>query len=243
MVNKEIIKPLEEIWNYMKLNMKIEKSDLIIGCGCMNLEIPVKCAELLKGNYAQNILFSGGLGKLTTSNFDRTEAEIYKDIAIKEGIKPNKIFIENKSTNTGDNFRFSLKIIEKYKIKSDKIIIVHNNLSQRRTLSVARAIIKDKKLIITSPDKTFSQFIEKLSNVTEERKQNIISVIVGDIQRLIIYPQLGWQTENNVPETIIEDYYKLKNMGYDKYIYDKEKIQNLIDKHGIVKGYEANYFN
>ena len=32
-------------------------------------------------------------------------------------------------------------------------------------------------------------------------------------------------------------------MGYDKYIYDKEKIQNLIDKHGIVKGYEANYFN
>ncbi len=243
MVNKEIIKPLEEIWNYMKLNMKTEKSDLIIGCGCMNLEIPVKCAELLKENYAQNILFSGGLGKLTTSNFDRTEAEIYKDIAIKEGIKPNKIFIENKSTNTGDNFRFSLKIIEKYKIKSDRIIIVHNNLSQRRTLSVARAIIKDKKLIITSPDKTFSQFIEKLSNVTEERKQNIIPVIVGDIQRLIIYPQLGWQTENNVPETIIEDYYKLKNMGYDKYIYDKEKIQNLIDKHGIVKGYEANYFN
>ena len=54
---------------------------------------------------------------------------------------------------------------------------------------------------------------------------------------------MGWQTENNVPETIIEDYYKLKNMGYDKYIYDKEKIQNLIDKHGIVEGYEANYFN
>ena len=97
--------------------------------------------------------------------------------------------------------------------------------------------------MITSPNKTFSQFIERLNSITEEEQYNIISVIVGDIQRLIIFPQLGWQTENEVAETIIADYYKLKNFGYNKYIYDKERIQNLIDKNGIVEGYEPNYFN
>lgn len=243
MINKEIVQALEEIWNYMKIDMKIEKSDLIIGCGCLNLEIPVKCADLLKENYAQNILFSGGLGKLTTDKFQKTEAEIFKDIAIEKGIEPRKIYLEKESTNTGDNFSFSLKIIEKYKIKSDKIIIVHNNLSQRRTLSAAKARIKNKEISITSPNKTFSQFIEKLNNSTEEEQYRIISVIVGDIQRLIIFPQLGWQTENEVPEIIIADYYKLKKLGYNKYIFDKERIQNLIDKNGIAKGYEPNYFN
>ena len=243
MINKEIVQALEEIWNYMKLDMKTEKADLIIGCGCLNLEIPVKCADLLKENYAQNILFSGGLGKLTTDKFQKTEAEIFKDIAIEKGIEPRKIYLEKESTNTGDNFSFSLKIIEKYKIKSDKIIIVHNNLSQRRTLSAAKARIKNKEISVTSPNKTFSQFIERLNSITEEEQYNIISVIVGDIQRLIIFPQLGWQTENEVPETIIADYYKLKNLGYNKYIYDKERIQNLIDKNGIVEGYEPNYFN
>ena len=243
MINQEIVQALEEIWNYMKLDMKIEKADLIIGCGCLNLEIPVKCADLLKENYAQNILFSGGLGKLTTDKFQKTEAEIFKDIAIEKGIEPRKIYLEKESTNTGDNFSFYLKIIEKYKIKSDKIIIVHNNLSQRRTLSAAKARIKNKEISVTSPNKTFSQFIERLNSITEEEQYNIISVIVGDIQRLIIFPQLGWQTENEVPETIIADYYKLKNFGYNKYIYDKERIQNLIDKNGIAEGYEPNYFN
>ena len=128
MINEEIIQPLKEIWNYMQLEMKIEKSDLIIGCGCLNLEIPIKCVQLLKDNYADNIIFSGGLGKLTSKTFQKTEAEIYKEIAIENGVDKNKIFIENKSTNTGDNFRLSLKIIEQNKIKSDKIIIVHNNL-------------------------------------------------------------------------------------------------------------------
>ena len=243
MLSREKIKILEEIWNYMKLDMKIEKSDLILGCGCANLNIPIKCAELLKNNYADNILFSGGLGKITVDSFDKTEAEKYREIAIEQGIDKNKIFIENKSTNTGDNFRFSLKVIEKYNIKSDKIIIVHNNLSQRRTLSAAKAIMKNKKLVITSPNRTFSQFIERLNNETEEQEKNIISVIVGDIQRIIIFPQLGWQLENDVPEQIVEDYYKLKNMGYTKYIFTKEKIQQLIDENGIIEGYEPNFFN
>lgn len=243
MINEEIIQPLKEIWNYMQLEMKIEKSDLIIGCGCLNLEIPIKCVQLLKDNYADNIIFSGGLGKLTSKTFQKTEAEIYKEIAIENGVDKNKIFIENKSTNTGDNFRLSLKIIEQNKIKSDKIIIVHNNLSQRRTLSTAKAIIKDKQLSITSPRKTFDQFIQKLNNGTKEQTNNTISVIVGDIQRMIIFPQLGWQIRNEVPDKIIEDYYKIKNMGYTKYIFTKEQIQKLIDENGIIDGYKPNYFN
>lgn len=243
MLENEIIQALKNIWDYMKIDMKIEKSDIIIGCGCLNLDIPVKCSELLKENYADKIIFTGGLGKLTDKVFKETEAEIFKKIAMENGIEENKIYLENKSTNTGDNFRFSLKLIKKNNIKAEKIIIVHNNLSQRRTLNTAKAILKNKKIFITSPYKTFEQFINSLYNKTDENVHDIISVIVGDIQRIIIFPQLGWQVEDIVPENIINSYYLLKNKGYNKFIFKKEQIQELIYTYGIQEGMKPNYFN
>lgn len=244
MIDIQIIQALKTIWNYMILNMPIEKSDLIIGCGCANLNIPKKCVELVKQGYANKILFTGGLGKLTSTKFSKAESEIYRDIALENGLDINNIYLENKSTNTGDNFRFSLKIIEEKQIKSNKILIVHNKLSERRTLSVAKAIIKGKSLSITSPDLTFNDFIIKLEQRPNEDANNMISVIVGDIQRIIIYPQLGWQVENDVPKEIIEAYYLLKDKGYTKYIFNKEDIQKLVDKYGLInKEKSINYFN
>lgn len=243
MIDKQIIKSLQTIWNYMVLDMPIEKSDLIIGCGCKNLSIPIKCSELLEQNYADKILFTGGYGKLTNGVFKKSEAEIYREIAVEKGVDKSKIYIENKSTNTGDNFRFSLKIIEENNIKADKIIIVHNNLSQRRTLSVAKLVMKNKHISITSPKLTFDEFIIRLEQKSAIDVSNIISVIVGDVQRTIVYPQLGWQVENDVPEEVINAYYSLKEKGYNKYIYSRDEIQNFIDKYGLAEGKKASYFN
>lgn len=241
--NNKIDNALKEIWNYMKLNQTIEKSDLILGCGCANLDIPVKCADLLKKGYAPKILFAGGLGKITKNNFNKSEAEIYRDIAIKNGIKESDILIETKSTNTGDNFRFAIEILNKSNIKYDKIIIVHKPLNERRTYSSAQIILKDKELIITSPDITFKEYLKELNNKSYEEIMNEISVIVGDIQRMIIYPQFGWQIENKLPGSVKKAYYYLKDVGFSKYILSKKQIKNLIDKFGLVEGQEENYFN
>jgi len=238
---KEIINALQEIWNYMRLDQSLEKCDLIMGCGCSNLEIPIKCAKLYKEGYAKKILFTGGLGKITKNFFNKSEAEIYKDIAIKQGVNEKDILIETKSKNTVENFKFSSNILKNNNIKSDKILIVHGSLSQRRTLSCAKAVLKDKTFLITSPDITFEDFLNKL----KENKHAIdtISTIVGNIQRLIIYPQFGWQQETKVPENIINAYYLLKELGFSKYILSQNEITNLINKFGIIKKQHKNYFN
>ena len=43
----------------------------------------------------------------------KTEAEKFAEIAIKKGVPRENIYLEKESTNTGDNFRFSKKLIEK----------------------------------------------------------------------------------------------------------------------------------
>jgi len=243
MINNEIVQALKIIWDYMVLDQKIEKSDLIIGCGCKSLEIPRKCSELLKLNYANKILFAGGYGRITSKEFKKPEAEIYREIALKEGINEDQIYIENKSTNTGDNFRFSLKIIKENNIEAKKIIIVHNKMSERRTYSTAKAIIKDCELYITSTNVVFDEFINKIKLRTEKDVNDIISSILADVQRIIIYPQFGWQIENEVPDEVIKAYYLLKNRGFNKFIFNKDDIQKMIERYGIKDGEKPNYFN
>ena len=240
---KKIEKVLEEIWNYMKLNQHLENCDLIIGCGCSNLDIPIKCGELLKEGYAPKILFTGGLGKITKDIFLKSEAETFKEIVISDGIREEDILIETKSTNTGDNLRFALKLLDKTNIKHDKILIVHGPFNERRTYSSAKNILKNKDLIITSPNVTFDEYLKILESKSIEKIIDEISVIVGDIQRLIIYPQFGWQIENVVPDSIIKDYYFLKKLGFSKYILSKQQIKKLINEYGIKEGKKENYFN
>lgn len=242
MIKEEVKKQLKILWNYMILNMDIPKCDLILGCGCHDLDIPVRAAELFKKGYGETILFSGGLGKLTDGTFKKTEAEIYREIAIKSGVPKEQIYIENHSTNTGDNFRFSKKIIDEFNIKSQKIIIVHNSLSERRTYLTAKEILNQKHLYITSPQISFDSFITKIEK--EERNvDDIISVMVGDIQRIIIYPSFGWSMKQELPKEVIKAYEILKEKGFTKYIYTKEQIQNLVNQYGLKENENPNYFS
>ena len=49
--------------------------------------------------------------------------------------------------------------------------------------------------------------------MTEEAS---ISVIVGDFQRMDLYPKLGYQIPQYIPDEAWEAYHKLVAMGYDK---------------------------
>ena len=232
---KSIEKELKIIWDYMVLDEDFPKCDLIIGCGCQSLTIPITCANLYKQGYADKIIFAGGLGKITKYHFKKAEAEMYKEIAIQEGVPEEKIWIENKSTNTGDNFRFSKKIIDEENWNIKNILIVHNKFSERRTLSAAKAIIKDKELYITSAKVSFDDFIQSLQNKEEKRIIKIVSSMVGDIQRMIIFPQFGWQIKQEVPQEVQNAYRKLKSMGFDEFVIIIEKIKLDIEKYGIIE--------
>jgi uncharacterized SAM-binding protein YcdF (DUF218 family) len=49
-------------------------------------------------------------------------------MAIEMGIPKEKIIVENKATNTGENILFTKKILEDRRLSLKKIILVKNNL-------------------------------------------------------------------------------------------------------------------
>ena len=106
---------IQILWDYMKMNHELKHSDCIIGLGTIDINVANVTSELYLNGYANKIIFSGGLGKITYKLWNGTEAEKFAEIAIKKGVPRENIYLEKESTNTGDNFRFSKKLIEKEK--------------------------------------------------------------------------------------------------------------------------------
>ena len=107
----------QKIWDYMQMNHELKKADVIIVLGSFDTNVGVYAAKLWLEGLAP-ILVCSGSGTIHHDNgaYDAfvgsTEAEVFADIARKEGVPNEAIIIENKSQNTGQNYEFSKKLLE-----------------------------------------------------------------------------------------------------------------------------------
>lgn len=65
----------------------------------------------------------------------------------------------------------------------------------------------------------------------------MVNVLVGDIQRMELFYQKGWQIKMKIPQNVIEAYQELIKKGYDKYVLkdikdegDKKNIEKILNK-------------
>ncbi len=110
------------LWDYLYLGEQPKKCDCILGMGCHDLHISERCAELYKTGYADIVIFTGGLGKVTKDLWKTSEVEKFVEIAYSLGVPKEKKYIENRSTNTGENFRFTQKLIEENKLNINSFL-------------------------------------------------------------------------------------------------------------------------
>ena len=117
------------------------KSDAIIILGCrVNgtkpsefLKKRVEVGEkLYKQGYGKKIIVSGGMG----NKEDISEAECMKNLLVESGIDSNKIILEDKSTNTNENIKFSSKKMKE--LNYNTAIVVSNNFHLRRAKILAK---------------------------------------------------------------------------------------------------------
>ena len=214
MNDKELI---EILWDYMKMNQKIKKSDCILVLGCSDITIVDRAVELFKKGYGDIMIFSGGLGKITSKIWNETEADRFAKRAIELGVPEKKIYKEDKSTNTGHNFLFTKELIEREKLNIHSLIIVCKPFDEKRAYACFKNFMPGYKGVITSKEVTFEEYYN--SNIDNKIW---IDVLVGDIQRMKLFAKKGWQIEMEVPQNVWNAYEELKNKGYDKYVIKED---------------------
>jgi uncharacterized SAM-binding protein YcdF (DUF218 family) len=201
------------IWDYHHLNHKLEKADCIFVLGSHDMRVAEYAADLFLAGYAPYIIFSGGLGSLTKDIFKKPEADIFAEIAIKKGVPPEKILIENKSANTGENVEFTKKLLDEKGLKFDAFILVQKPYMERRTFATFKKVWPEKNFIVTSPQISFEDYPND-----EISKDKVINIMVGDLQRIKLYPGRGFQIFQEIPPNVWSAYKKLVELGYTKHL-------------------------
>jgi len=213
----EVDKNAKLIWNFHHVNHKLKKADCILVLGSNDLRVAEYGVKLFLKGWAPFIIFSGtGLAHqndLLKTNWKRSEAQIFAQIARKMGVPEKKIIIEKNSKNTGENIQFTKKLLNEKNINPKNIIVVQKPYMERRTFATFKKVWPEKYCIITSPPISFEDYPNN-----EISKEKVINLMVGDLQRIKIYPEKGFQIHQEIPNKVWRAYKILVKLGYTKHL-------------------------
>jgi uncharacterized SAM-binding protein YcdF (DUF218 family) len=201
------------IWDYHHLHHNLEKADLILALGSNDLRVAEHAAELYLGAWAPRLMFSGNVGALTRGQFAKSEAETFAEIAVQKGVPREAILIEPESTNTGENVAFSRRMFAEHGLDPEKIILVQKPYMERRAYATFLNFWPGKRVIVSSPPIRFADY--PTANLP---KDLVISIMVGDLQRIREYPAKGFQIAQEIPEKVWQAYERLVAMGYTRHL-------------------------
>ena len=222
----------QKIWDYHHLNHTLEKSDLILALGSNDLRVAEYAADLYSQGWAPLLMFSGNAGALTRERFKKPEAEMFADIARQRGVPESAILIEAESTNTGENVIFSRRLLESEGLQRqragdwakggrsekwpDSLILVQKPYMERRAYATFMKFWPGKKVIAASPPIPFAEYpIEEDDYLPRDL---VINIMVGDLQRIKVYPGRGFQIEQPIPDDVWQAFETLVELGYDKHL-------------------------
>jgi uncharacterized SAM-binding protein YcdF (DUF218 family) len=217
MITKEILILAKKIWDYHHMNQALEKSDCILVLGSHDKRVGERGAELWLQRWAPLLIFSGGLGRLTREIWSETEADQFARIALEKGVPRESIFIENRSTNTGENILFTKELLKKNKLDPQSFIVVQKPYMERRSYATFKKHWPDKKLSVTSPQIAFEEYA-----TPEIPLEEVIHIMVGDLQRIERYPKYGFQVYQEIPSDIREAYERLVAAGFTKSLIEED---------------------
>jgi uncharacterized SAM-binding protein YcdF (DUF218 family) len=207
----------EQIWRYHLMHHQLERADAILVLCSHDKRVAERGAELLLAGWAPLLIFSGGLGTITKGMWSKPEADQFATVAINLGVAKEKILVENKSTNTGENILFTKSLLAQHQLNPQKFILVQKPYMERRAYATFRKLWPEKDVLVTSPQVSFEQYLDDYAN-EELSGDDVISIMVGDLQRIKLYAEKGFQIPQEIPEEVWAGYEELVRAGYDKHL-------------------------
>ena len=216
-MDHQIFSLAETLWNYHLMKHQVAKADAIMVLCSHDERVAERGAQLFLDGYAPLIIFSGGQGAITSTLWDEPEAERFANIAINMGVPRESIVIETESTNTGENVQFTRKLVEEKGLDPLKFILVQKPYMERRAYATFRRYWPEKEVVVTSPQVSFKDYLAHYSNRALSAS-DVVAIMVGDLQRLRLYPARGFSIAQEIPDDVWEAFEGLVRAGYDRYL-------------------------
>ncbi|OED67247.1 hypothetical protein A165_03450 [Vibrio tasmaniensis ZS-17] len=203
---------IDTLWNFMSMDHDIMPSDCIFVLCSNDTRVAEYAAELYHQGVAPYIVFSGGVGRFTEGSFERSEAETFAAIARDAGVPDSDIIIEKHATNTGENVRFTHKLLIERGLSPKRLTLVQKPFMEKRTYATFAKQWPDE---VTEIQVT-SQWQDWVDYFNEELPLDmVLGALIADFERIKSYPAQGFQIEMPIPDDVDHAYQALKKLGFE----------------------------
>ncbi|MFD9024740.1 YdcF family protein [Streptomyces parvulus] len=197
------------LWDYHQMGHTPRPCSVAIGLGSHDLGVADTAAELYERGMAPLIVFSGATSPTTRERMPRGEAVHYRERALELGVPGSAILVEPRARNTGDNIRFSRELLEEAGAEVSSVLLISKPYEERRAYATARKLWPEVEIISASSPMTLNEYVDSLGDA-----RMVIDMLVGALQRLLVYPGQGYLVSQPVPADVIEAYERLCRAGF-----------------------------
>jgi len=197
------------LWDYMLLRQEVSPADVILVLGSNDVRVGEHGARLFLRGLAPWMVCSGNVGRLTAGRFEKSEAETFADAAVRLGVPRSAILIEDASTNTGENIDRSRALLASRGIHPSRLILVQKPYMERRAWATFKRRWSEPDLMVTSPPIPYDEY-----PTPGIPRDLVINILVGDVQRMRVYAERGFQVPQPVPDEVWAAWEELVARGY-----------------------------
>ena len=207
----------ERIWHYHQMGHALERAGAILVLCSHDTAVAERGAQLWLDGWAPLLIFSGGQGAITSRLWSEPEADRFARIALDRGVPGERLLIENRSTNTGENVEFTRRLLSERGLDPASFILVQKPYMERRSYATFMKRWPEKRAIVTSPQVSFAEYLARYSNEALS-EDDVIGIMVGDLQRIRDYPARGFQIPQDIPADVWAAFEELVRLGYDTHL-------------------------
>jgi uncharacterized SAM-binding protein YcdF (DUF218 family) len=211
MITPDVLTLAKKIWDYHHVHHTLVPSDCILTLGSHDTRVAGRAAELYHQGWAPLLIFAGGLGRLTEGMWTESEADLFARIAIEKGVPADVILIENRSTNTGENIQLVRQLLREKGLDPQTFLLVQKPYMERRTFATFAKAWPEKRFVVTSPQISFEDY-----PTADIPLEQVINIMVGDLQRIKLYPEKGFQIKQDIPADVWEAFEQLVALGFNR---------------------------
>lgn len=211
---EEILNDAKKLYEFLSETEDVAvQADIILVAGSHDLRVPEHAARLFLKGVAPTVICSGGFGKITDGLWSVPEGDVFAARCIACGVPEDHILVEREAKNTGDNFTLSRKLCSHIGLHPQTGVIVCKPYMAKRAWATGSKQWQEVQWQVRVPKIPFEAYW-----ADEESMEREINLMTGDLQRLTVYAEKGFQVPVDVPEPIWAAYERLVKDGYDRFV-------------------------
>ena len=180
-------------------------ADVVIGFGTFDLALAEFCGALHARGAARRIIFTGGIGA-GTADLGQPEADAWMErlVRTRPGVPRDAVILENRSTNTAENIRFTAELLARdfpasaFGAGLRTALIVAAPARLRRVQLTLRLLVPALQTTRCLPVADY----DRERTLHDRKGIPFIPHLCGELDRIVAYPARGWIAAEPLPPEI-----------------------------------------